>query len=117
MLIKIKNLRLKTILGIHAWEAEIEREIIINAEIETDEVKSLQTDDIADTVDYDSLVSKIKELIATKRFKLIEKMTQEVVNVILQDKRVKKCRVEVDKVGVVKEVDSFSVTIEQKQNG
>lgn len=115
MLIKIKNLRLKTIIGIHDWEAKIDREIIINATIETDFEESLQSDDITDTINYDTIITKIKNLIAQNRFKLIEKLAQQVMNTIMEDSRIKGCTLEVDKVGVVPDVDSFSITIQQNR--
>lgn len=115
MLIKIKNLRLTTIIGVHEWEGKIDREIVINATIETDFVKALSSDDIADTIDYDVIITKIKNLIAENRFKLIEKLAQMVMNKIMEDSRVKRCQLEIDKVGVVESVDSFSITIEQKR--
>lgn len=113
MFIKIKNLHLKTIIGIHDWEEKIDREIIINATIETDCEKGLQSDDISDTINYDTLITKIKNLIANNRFKLIEKMAQQVMDVILEDQRIKACTLEVDKVGVIDGVDSFSIIISQ----
>jgi FolB domain-containing protein len=113
MLIKIKNLRLKTILGIHPWEENFDREIIINAEIETKHLDSQLSDDISDTIDYDTIVTKIKNLINSKRFKLIEKMAAEIVDVVIEDKRIFRCKVEVDKVGVIEGVDSFSITLER----
>ncbi|MES2961821.1 MAG: dihydroneopterin aldolase [Pseudomonadota bacterium] len=113
MLLKIKNLKLQTILGVHLWEEKINREIIINVEIESDFVKSLQSDDINDTIDYDLITTKIKNLIASKRFKLVETMAQNIMDEIMQDSRVKRCKIEIDKVGAVEAVESFSVTIEQ----
>jgi FolB domain-containing protein len=113
MILKIKNLKLKTILGVHQWEGKIDREIIINAKIETNHLKSLESDEISDSIDYDLIVSKIKNLIATSRFKLVEKMAQQVMNEILQDKRITKCKLEIDKVGAVEGLESFSVQIEQ----
>lgn len=113
MLLKIKNLKLQTILGVHLWEEKINREIIINVEIESDFVKSLQSDDINDTIDYDLITTKIKNLIASKRFKLVETMAQNIMDEIMQDLRVKRCKIEIDKVGAIEAVESFSVTIEQ----
>ncbi len=113
MIIKIKNLRLQTILGVYEWEKTIDRDIIINAEITSDQLNSLESDNIEDTIDYDILISKIKTLITNNRFKLIESMAQSMINLIMEDKRISKCKLEIDKVGVVEGVDSFSVTIEQ----
>ncbi len=112
MLIKIKNLRLQTVVGVYDWEEKINREIIINAEIETDFKNSLISDDLADAIDYETITSKIKNLIATSRFKLVERMAQKVADVIMEDSRVKKCRVEIDKIGAVEAVESFAVVVE-----
>ena len=113
MLIKIKNLKLKTILGVHAWEENINREIIINAEVETNNLSSLSSDDIKDTIDYDILSLKIKNLISSKRFKLVEKMAAEIMREIRKETRISRCKLEIDKVGVIAVLDSFSVTLEQ----
>ena len=115
MLIKIKNFKLYTNIGIHDWEKELDREILINAEIETNFTKALQSDDIADTIDYDAIITKIKNLVAINKFKLIEKLAQKIIDEIMSDTRISRCKLEVDKVGVFDFVDSFSVTIEQKR--
>ncbi len=118
MIIKIKNLRLYTIIGVFEWEKTVDREIIINAEITTNLTKSLQSDEISDAIDYDQIIVKMKNLVANNRFKLVEKLAQSLMDVILEDQRISKCKLEIDKVGVVKNVDSFSVTIEQEnKNG
>lgn len=113
MLIKIKNLKLHTNLGVYTWEKTFNREIIINAEIETDFVQSLESDDIADTIDYDTITIKIKNLVAQNKFKLIEKLAQQIMNAIMEEPCIKRCKLEIDKVGVVEFVESFSVTIEE----
>ncbi len=118
MLLKIKNLKLKTIIGIYPWEEKIDREIVINIEIDTDFNQSLKSDDINDTIDYDFISSAVKNLVAEKKFKLVEKMAQEIMDLIMQNPKVKKCKLEIDKVGSIDFIDSFSVTIEQeRKNG
>lgn len=118
MIIKIKNLRLKTILGIYEWEENVDREIIINAKIHTNFDRALTSDEISDALDYDDIVTKIKNLIANKRFKLVEKMAQDIMNEIMQDSRISKCKLEIDKVGAVESLESFSIIIEKEnKNG
>ena len=113
MLIRIKNLKLKTIIGVYDWEKNFNREIIVNAEIEINDSKSASSDKLSDTIDYDQITKKIKDLATKKRFKLIEKLAGEIVKKIMEDGRIKRCRVEIDKMKVVEEVESFSVTIEK----
>jgi dihydroneopterin aldolase len=115
MIIKIKNFKFSTILGIYEWEEKVEREIIINAIIETDYDNARFTNNIKDTIDYHELITKIKELLRSKKFKLIEEMVQQTLDLIMEDKRVKKCQVEIDKVGIVENVDSFSITLSQER--
>lgn len=114
MIIKIKNLKLQTIIGIHDFEQHTLRDIAINAEIETDFNAGLRTDSINDTINYDEVIEKITKIVSSKKFNLIEKMAQEIMNSIMSDKKIKRCKVEIDKIGVVKNVDSFSILIEEK---
>lgn len=118
MIIKIKNLRLKTIIGVYDWEKNVNRDIIINAQIDTDFEQALRSDEIKDAIDYDEIIAKIKDIVAHKRYNLVEKMAQDMMDIILQDKRIAKCTLEIDKVGAVESLDSFSITIEQlNKNG
>ena len=116
MKIKIKNLKLKTKIGIHDWEKNIDRDIIINAKIDTDFEKALQSDNIEDAIDYDHLVTKIKNIVASNQYNLVEKMAADIMDDILTDKIISKCSLEIDKVGAVPNLDSFSVKI-KKENG
>ena len=115
MIIKIKNFKFTSILGIYEWEEKIQREIIINAKIETDYDQARFTNNIKDTIDYHELITKIKNLLNSKKFKLIEEMVQQTLDLIMEDKRIKKCEVEIDKVGIVENVDSFSITLSQER--
>ena len=59
MIIKIENLRLRTVIGIYDWEKEVKQDLVINVSIFFDGEKSSVTDDIKDTVDYKSINKKI----------------------------------------------------------
>ena len=115
MIIKIKNFKFKTILGIYEWEEKVEREIIINAKIETDYDRARFTSKIKDTIDYDEIITKIKNLLSEKKFRLIEEMVQQMLDLIMKDVRIKKCEIEIDKVRVVENIESFSVTLMQER--
>ncbi len=115
MIIKIKNLRLKTIIGIYDFEQNFDREIIINAQIHTDFDKAKFSNDIKDTIDYDVIIKQIKALVASKKFQLIEGLAQEILQLIMQNEKVSKCTLELDKVGVVECVDSFSIILTEER--
>ena len=116
MLIKLKNLHLKTIIGVYKWEDDVERKILINIELETDHVESMKSDDIKDAIDYDVITKNIKDLVKNNRFKLVEKMVDEILNLIMTDKKIKKCKLEIDKIGAVADLESFSITEIRERN-
>lgn len=115
MIIRIKNFRLNAILGIYDWEQNFDRQVIINAEIHTSHDQSRYSNSINDTIDYDNIIKQIKDLLASKKFQLIEKMAQEILDLIMKDVRIEKCTIEVDKVKVIDEVDSFSIILTQER--
>ena len=116
MIIKIKNLCLQTIVGVYEFEQSILRDIVINVEINTDNDLAVYSDNIDDAIDYDKIVEKIKNIVKQNHFKLIERMAGSIIEAIMEDGRVKKCRLEIDKVGAVENLESFSVILERQQN-
>jgi dihydroneopterin aldolase len=107
--IKIKNLRLKTIIGVYNWEQKIDRDININASFETDD-KPTQSDELEDTIDYDKIVNSIKFIVENSKFKLVEGMLGAIIREITINPRIKKCFLEIEKIGAVKDLESFSVS-------
>ncbi len=111
MIIKIKNLRLKTILGIYDFEQNFLREIIVNIEIHSNLDKARFTNSINDTIDYSVIINNIKNLVQNKKFQLIERLAQEILDLIIKDDRIEKCILEVDKTKIFQEVDSASIIL------
>jgi len=112
MILKLKNLKFHTIIGLYKWEDEINREININLEIEI--ANDSIDENIERTVDYDKIVSLIKDIINKKRYKLLETLAQNIVTTILEDKKITRCKIEIDKVGVIDSLESFCVIYEGK---
>jgi len=110
MIIKIKNLKLETTIGVYKWEETYQRTLVFNVEIETDFTEGMKSDNLKDAIDYDIIVNQIKSFAQNNHYQLIEKMVGEILDSIMKDKRIKRCTLEVDKPKVYDFVDSFSVT-------
>lgn len=110
MIIKIKNLEINTNIGVYDWENDHNRKLVFNVVIESDDEKSMKSDDLTDTIDYDSITNQIKDYVQNNRCKLIEKMVGDILDLIMSDKRISKCTLEIDKLKVYDFVDSFSVS-------
>lgn len=110
MTIRIKNLRLRTIIGISEWERGEKQDVVINVELEVDERKAVETDLIDDTVNYKTLTKRIVEEVEQSEFFLLEKLTHHILQVVLEDKKIKKATVEVDKPHALRFAESVSVS-------
>jgi len=110
MIINIENLRLRTTVGIYEWEQKVKQDIIINIEIEFDGALAIEKDSIEHTVDYKTLTKKIIAMVEDTKYNLIERISGDVVKLIMQDQKVQRASVKVDKPGALRSTDSVSVT-------
>lgn len=110
MIIRIEDLKLRTIVGIYEWEKENKQDIIINVEIEFDGTKAIETDDIADTIDYKSITKRIITMVEESEFNLIERIAGEAIKIVMENEKVERASVRVDKPGALRFTDSVSVT-------
>lgn len=111
MIIRLKNIRLRAIVGVNPWERNDKQAIIVNVEIEFDGDRAATSDDIADTLDYRTISRKIVDLVENSQFYLIETMADRILRSVLEDPLVQRVRVEVDKPFAVKCADSTSVEV------
>ena len=109
MLVRIKNLKLKAIIGIDNWERKKKQTVVINIEYEIKNTKAHKTDNIKDTLNYRTLTKEIIEYVKSSRFQLLEKLTGNILKIILKDKRISQAKVEIDKPGALRFSDSVSV--------
>lgn len=115
-LIQIKDLLLRTIIGINDNERINPQDILINLTLFTDTRPAGESDDIADAVNYRSVTKQVIELVETSRFLLVEKMAAEIAKVCLENPRVEKVRVSVEKPGALRFTRSVGITIERGRN-
>ena len=71
MLIRIKNLRLRTVVGVHDWEKDVLQDVVIGIDVELRNERAIRTDRMEDTVDYRALTKRIVERVEKSRFTLI----------------------------------------------
>lgn len=79
--------------GVEAQERSTEQEFIIDILAEFDALKAIQSDDLADTVNYVDFHAVAREAVEENSFYLIERLGDRIAQKILDDARV--CRVEV----------------------
>ena len=110
-LIKIKNLRLRTFIGIKDEEINNQQDIVINARIEYDATRAVQDNCIDSALHYRTITKQIIQFVQEGRFALLERMTHDVLEIIMSHQAVISAEVEVDKPHALRFSDSVSVTL------
>ena len=114
--IHIKDLLLRTIIGLNEEERIKRQDVLINITLYTDHSLAI-SDDIADTTNYRSLTKQIIKLVEESTFFLVEKMALEITNICLTDSRVERVVVTVEKPGALRFARSVGVTVDRCQTG
>jgi len=112
----IKDLLLRTIIGINDDERNNPQDVVINLTLFTNTRPAGKSDDIADAVNYRTITKQVIAMVENSRFYLVEKMAAEVANICLENSRVEKVRVSVEKPGALRFTRSVGITIERGRN-
>lgn len=111
--ILINGLRVKTRVGWTDEERATAQAVLVDLDIETEAARSGASDDLADTVDYGSVVSEVAAYVAARETKLLERLAEGVAGVVSAKNGVKRVTVEIAKevVPVPEEVARVAVRI------
>jgi len=111
--IHIKDLHLRTIIGINEEERRNRQDVLINIVMDADMRAAGESDDIEDAVNYRTITKRIIQLVENSQFYLVEKMASEIADICLQDPRVERVQVSVEKPGALRFARSVGVSIER----
>ncbi|MGP1930231.1 MAG: dihydroneopterin aldolase [Arsenophonus sp. ET-YP4-MAG3] len=109
----IKKLSVFTIIGAYKWEQTIKQEILLDIEMGWNNRRAAKKDQIEYCLDYDKVSQVIIKYIETQKFVLIERIAQEVADIILNQFNSFWVRVKVCKPGVVINAKQIGVIVER----
>lgn len=111
--IKIRNLHLRCIIGIQAWERKVLQDVMVDVVLFTDLSAAGGSDRIEDTINYKTLTKAMIAITESSRFFLVEALAERLAALCLQDERVRRVRLSVEKPGALRFARSVGVTIER----
>ncbi|MBS9403976.1 dihydroneopterin triphosphate 2'-epimerase [Halomonas sp. TRM85114] len=109
--IRIKNLRLRTHIGIKEDEIHNRQDVVINAVIRYHADKAVEFNHIEQALNYRTITKQVIALVEDNRFLLLERMTREVLDLIMGHVAVLTAQVEIDKPHALRFADSVSITL------
>jgi len=115
--VHIKDLLVRTIIGINPEERTNRQDVVINITMHTDVSEAAATDDIDATVNYRSVAKQVIALVEQSKFLLGERMAVEIADLCLAVPRVERAVVSVEKPGAVRFARSVGVTVDRGRGG
>ena len=111
----ISELKVKTKLGVPAWERMVPQTIIMDIEIGYDLKLAGKNDVIADTIDYGAVVSRVREALSENSFQLVEALVEHVAQLILKEFKAENVKVKVAKPAILPGLKALGVMIERSK--
>lgn len=111
--IQIQDLLLRAIIGINDEERRNRQDVLINVTLHADTRAAGRSDDMADAVNYRTLTKRIIALVENSQFYLVEKLAAEIAALCLDDPRVERADVRVEKPGALRFARSVGVEIQR----
>ena len=114
--IQIKDLLLRTIIGINAEERRNRQDVLINVVLYADTRAAGASDEIEDAVNYRTITKRVIKRVEESKFYLVEKMAAEIAAICLEDPRVEAVDVRVEKPGALRFARSVGVEIHRTRS-
>ena len=100
-IIYIKDLRVKTIIGIFDWERETKQEVSIDIEFPFDCKKAAATDSIEDAIDYKAITKGVIKFVEESSFQLQESLAEGIASLVKDEFNVESIKLRVSKPGAL----------------
>ena len=114
-IVYIRDLQIKTIIGIYDWERKIKQTVSIDIEMATDIAKAAASDNIDDALNYKAVGKRIIQFVEESSYQLVETMAEKVAQIVLDEFAVPWLRLRVSKPGALRGSKDVGLVIEREQ--
>ena len=114
--LKISDLLLRTVIGDNQWERGVKQDVVINVSCEFDATAAVASDKLEDTVNYKAMKKRIIAEVEGSSYRLLEKLTSQVLAIVMEDARVLCATVRVDKPQALRYAKSVSIEMSSRRN-
>ena len=109
--IRVKDLRLRTYIGINDDEIRNRQDVLINLTVLYPAADAVQVNDIQHALNYRTITKAVIRHVEDNRFALLERLTQEILDLVMRHPEVRYAEVEVDKPHALRFAESVSITL------
>ncbi len=111
----IEELSVITTIGVYDWEQTIQQKLVFDIEMGWDNRKAAASDDVNDCLSYADISDAVIKHVEMQRFALVERVAEEIADLLLQRFNSPWARIKVSKPGAVAQARNVGVVIERGQ--
>ncbi|MEQ9721000.1 bifunctional dihydroneopterin aldolase/7,8-dihydroneopterin epimerase [Yersinia alsatica] len=109
----IEELSVITTIGVYDWEQTIQQKLVFDIEMGWDNRKAAASDDVNDCLSYADISDAVIKHVESQRFALVERVAEEIAELLLQRFNSPWVRIKVSKPGAVAQARNVGVVIER----
>jgi dihydroneopterin aldolase len=109
----IRDLVMLCSIGVHAHEHDAKQRIRLNLDLDVAEGPQAIDDDLRNVVCYDEIISAVRRIVDTGHVRLIETLAERIAGLCLSDARIRRVRIQIEKLDVYADVASVGIAIER----
>lgn len=83
--VRIERLQVQAVVGVFAWERQIEQPLLVDVQLQVDTRQAALTDELQYAVNYQAVAERITAVIQARQAKLIETLANLVAETILTE--------------------------------
>lgn len=111
----IRGLRIQTRIGIHDWEKQIDRPIVLDLELSTEVARGAASDRIEDALDYEAVTKRLTEFVSGSHYELVETLAERCADLLMDEFAIPWVRIVLNKPGAVGAGVDVGVIIERRK--
>lgn len=112
----IRDLRVEALIGIHRRERHATQTVSIDLEIGVPGEAVFASDKVTDTIDYEQVAARIRELAESGHFRLVETFADRIAQLLIGDFGAPWVKVSAAKLGILASAKFVGVSIERRKS-
>jgi dihydroneopterin aldolase len=112
----IRELRVEALIGIHRRERHARQTVSVDLEIGVPGEAVFASDKVTDTIDYEQVALRIRELAESGHFRLVETFADRIAQLLIGDFGAPWVKVSAAKLGILASAKLVGVSIERRKS-
>ncbi len=111
----IRGLEVETIIGVHSWERQLARPLLLDLDLGIDARDAASSDRVRDAVDYAAVAEAVARIARETQPALLETLAERTARVLFDDFPIRSLRLSIAKPGAVAGVKAVGIEIERRR--